>query len=98
MWGNGERTHKSDCCCDISDLNSVGSSSCKSIRLRGMPSSSFQNGSQKDKLSVMVPSSLLRAADSSIACALWKKRVRGEGLASEIVKMRYLKGQGASLR
>mmetsp|Transcript_11483 Transcript_11483/g.34023 ORF Transcript_11483/g.34023 Transcript_11483/m.34023 type:complete len:451 (-) Transcript_11483:164-1516(-) len=55
---------------DMSERNSVGSSSCRSMRLSGMPSSSFQNGSAKLRLSVMVPSSLARAALSKIALAM----------------------------
>eukprot|EP00955_Chlamydomonas_euryale_P042337 352274-Chlamydomonas_euryale.AAC.3 len=40
------------------------------MRLSGMPSSSFQNGSPKLRLSVMVPSSLARAALSRMALAM----------------------------
>mmetsp|Transcript_14139 Transcript_14139/g.30655 ORF Transcript_14139/g.30655 Transcript_14139/m.30655 type:complete len:210 (-) Transcript_14139:2354-2983(-) len=55
---------------DIRDLNSVWSSSCRSIKFRGMPRSSFQNGSQKFRLRVIGPSSLPLAADSTIALAM----------------------------
>mmetsp|Transcript_6439 Transcript_6439/g.16018 ORF Transcript_6439/g.16018 Transcript_6439/m.16018 type:complete len:305 (-) Transcript_6439:201-1115(-) len=55
---------------DMRERNSVGSSCCRSIRLRGMPSSSFHRGSQKGRLRVMGPSSLPRAALSRMALAM----------------------------
>ena len=57
------------CSTCISDRNSVGSSACRSMRLKGTPSSSFQKGSANVRLSAIGPSSLPRAAVSSSALA-----------------------------
>lgn len=58
--------------------NSVGSNACRSINPRGMPSSSFQKGSQKLRFNTTGPNSLPRAAVSSNALAMsmptkWKR-------------------------